>query len=356
MQRTVAMSEKVECPIDDYTLNTKSKVIKIDYRWEIPDFANHIISDDCKTIKGPTIYASGTDVHWQLHMATSRNGYLVVGIRQITEGLGEGKIQAWLSACICDVNNSKVFDISLKKEVPNVFLTIGNGRWEWKVIRRDFLLKDLPRYLPDGKLTVLCAIHYLQPETKTYAADEPEIVSRMRDVLTEGLFSDVIVVADDREFPAHKAILAQYSDVFRAMFEVDMAEKRENRVVIEDLSADAVSDLLTFIYTDSAPNISVNASELLAAAEKYNISPLKTACEEELAKSLNIDNVIDRLIESETYRAVLLKDDALEWMRENAPDVVKTTSWKSFCEQHPALLTDVCEEFAGYIKELKKSK
>ena len=178
----------------------------------------------------------------------------------------------------------------------------------------------------------------------------PEMGSCMENALTEGPFSDVTVVADEREFPAHRVILAQRSVVFRAMFDMDMVEKRDNRVVIEDLSSDAVSDLLTFIYTDSAPNISELAPELLAAAEKYNIPRLKAVCEEELAKSLNIDNVIDRLIASEMYGASQLKDVALHWISKHAPDVVETASWKSLSEHHPELVTAVCEQFASYIK------
>ena len=108
-------------------------------------------------------------------------------------------------------------------------------------------MSDLPRFLPGGKLTVLCAVHYLQPETRTYVTDELEIVSHMSNVLTDGLFSDVTVAADEREFPAHRAILAEHSDVFKAMFDVYMVEKRDNRVVIDDISADVLNDLLTLI-------------------------------------------------------------------------------------------------------------
>jgi len=211
---------------------------------------------------------------------------------------------------------------------------------------------------------VLCTLHYLKP--KTYAADQlkeplPVVPPReidssfMGKVLAEGRFSDVVVVAEEREFPVHRAILAQRSDVFRAMFDVDMTEKQNKRVVIEDLSADAVSDLLTFIYTNSAPNVNMFAMELLAAAEKYNVPRLKAVCEAKLAKSLNIDNVIDRLLESETYRADQLKAAALHWISKHAPDVVETTSWKSLCDERPALVAVICEQFASYIKHLKCS-
>ena len=242
-------------------------------------------------------------------------------------------------------------------------MTLGKGR-SWKLIRQDIVLGDRQRFLEkEQQLNLLCTLHYLQPETCTYAVDQLEVPlpvvpppvmgSGMGNMLTEGLFSDVTVVADERKFPAHRAILAQRSEVFRKMFEVNMTEKHNQHVVIKDLSADAVSDLLTFIYTDAAPNIKEVAPELLAAAEKYNISRLKAVCEEELAKSLDVDNVINRLIASEMYRAFQLKDAALHWISKHAPDVVKTASWKPFCEQHPELVTAICEQFASYIEMLK---
>lgn len=137
------------------------------------------------------------------------------------------------------------------------------------------------------------------------------------------------------------------------MFEADMTEKIDKRVEIKDLSADAVNGLLTFIYTDSVPTIDVLAPELLVAAEKYNIPRLKAVCEAELAEHLNLDNIIERLIESEMHRAFQLKEAALHWISKHAADVVATPSWKPFTQQHPGLVTDICEQLANYVKEIK---
>jgi len=299
-------------------------------------------------------------------MVMDGDGLLWVELRQY-ENYSQCKVvtsktQAALGLYICAANNTIVHGVG-SMEVPYHFVMIGDVL-RTKLIKRDVVLENPDRYLPDGKLTVLCTLHYLEPET--YAADQlkeplpvipqPEIASSaMGNVLAEGRFSDVVVVAEEREFPVHRVILSQRSDVFRAMFDVDMMERQNRRVVIEDLSADTVSDLLTFIYTDSAPNVNKLAMELLAAAEKYNISRLKAVCEAELAKSLTVDNVIDRLLESETYRADQLKAAALHWIGKHAPDVVETTSWKSLCEEHPAWVTVICEQFASYIKHLKCS-
>ena len=54
------------------------------------------------------------------------------------------------------------------------------------------------------------------------------------------------------------------------MFEINMKEKEEKRVVISDIDAEVMSDLLSFMYTGSAPNMKAHTKELLLAADKYN--------------------------------------------------------------------------------------
>ena len=352
--QAAATSAKCECPVSNYWLRTK--VNKIDYRWEIPNFAKQL-REGWTEITAPIIQASGTNLQWKLQMVQNSDGFVYVEVKEYSDRVVDSKNQVSLSLCIIDANNKKVFGEGFS-EVSSSFVVVGKGH-RFKLIRRNSVLENPLRYLPDGKLTVLCTLHYLELETddadqlKELPVVPPsEIASCMGNVLAEGRFSDVVLVAEEREFPAHRVILAQRSDVFEVMFDVDMTEKRNNRVMIDDFSADVVSELLTFIYTDSAPNINKHAAELLVAAEKYNIPRLKAVCELELAKCLNIDNVIDRLLESQMYRADQLKAAAMHWIGKHAPDVVKTASWKSLCEEHPELVIPICEQFASCIKEL----
>lgn len=218
----VSSDDEVECPVSDYTLKTKSKVMKVEYRWEIPNFINELRLDnwDWEQISGPVIRAGDSNLCWELGLFPASDGNLGIEIRQPKHSVIDSRLQMSLTVCIFDANNTDVLGC---REIPNLFVPIGNGK-RFSVVHRDTLLSDPARYLPDGQLTILCTLHYLPPETCMYAADEPEIVSSMRNLLADGRFSDIIVAADECEFPAHRAILAQRSDVFRAMFEVDMAE------------------------------------------------------------------------------------------------------------------------------------
>ena len=50
---------------------------------------------------------------------------------------------------------------------------------------------------------------------------------------------------------------------------------QENRVDIPDVDHEVVKEMLQYIYTGKAPNLDKMADRLLAAADKYDIEPLK---------------------------------------------------------------------------------
>ena len=87
------------------------------------------------------------------------------------------------------------------------------------------------------------------------------------------------------EFKVHKFILAARSPVFKRMFETDM---KECSSVLEDITAEAVDELLTYLYTGTAPNLEELTEELFEAANEYELPHLIALCKEALGNSINI--------------------------------------------------------------------
>jgi speckle-type POZ protein len=71
----------------------------------------------------------------------------------------------------------------------------------------------------------------------------------------------------------HKAILASRSAVFSAMFEHQMIEGKSNRVKIDDVDPDVMTEVLRFIYTGRINNIEKMSDLLLPVADKVINSP-----------------------------------------------------------------------------------
>ena len=88
-------------------------------------------------------------------------------------------------------------------------------------------------------------------------------------------YTDLILEVDGSTFHCHKFMLARKSDVFDAMFSHDFSEKHNNKVVIEDLEAEAVLEMLRFIYLGKVLQMERVNKSVLFAADKYNIVDLK---------------------------------------------------------------------------------
>ena len=72
-----------------------------------------------------------------------------------------------------------------------------------------------------------------------------------------------------------------------AMFQSNMKEKEKQTVNIDDFKPTVVAEMLSFIYTGEVSShdaLSDNdiASDLLKAADKYQLDLLKNICEERL--------------------------------------------------------------------------
>jgi hypothetical protein len=65
--------------------------------------------------------------------------------------------------------------------------------------------------------------------------------------------------------------------VFAAIFEANMCERNEGRVVIDDLSSSVLKKMLAFMYTGEAPDLgdADDVIGLLAAAARYQLDALK---------------------------------------------------------------------------------
>jgi len=126
-----------------------------------------------------------------------------------------------------------------------------------------------------------------------------------RAVLSELLerqnFTDVTFLVEGRELPAHRVLLALFSEHFRAMLASGMRESFENRVPIEGVPYEAFRALLHFLYSgeleESAGGAAGSAArvawylDLIHAADQFCVEPLKAVCEERMSMLVADDNV-----------------------------------------------------------------
>lgn len=156
---------------------------------------------------------------------------------------------------------------------------------------------------------------------------QSNLVKNFAQLFEDKQFSDVKIIIDEKEFLAHKAILAVRSSVFRAMFQNEMIESKQNQVTITDMKPEIFAELLRFIYTDCVQGLDKIALELLQAADKYDLEQLKIMCEKALCANISEQTAIQMLITADLYRAGHLKQATIGFIERNA-NVLNSEEWK----------------------------
>ena len=220
----------------------------------------------------------------------------------------------YISLSILDSKNSKVSKIT--NPVANLELTES----ETKVLYCP--LAHIWNKMNTGHLKLLC-------ELSTNRIKRIKIVNELESLsndlainFEDNNTSDVVIVVGDEKFYVHKAILMSRSSVFRAMFENDMKEKRENTVNIPNFDSKVIQEMLRFIYTGKVKNINGFERILLSAADQYELESLKITCANILCENLKVENACEMIVLANQYRLTHFRNEILEFIAYNVNDII----------------------------------
>ncbi|KAG9266866.1 zinc finger and BTB domain-containing protein 7A-like [Astyanax mexicanus] len=93
-----------------------------------------------------------------------------------------------------------------------------------------------------------------------------------------GLLCDVLLVAQEREFPAHRSVLASCSTYFHKLFTSGQAADRQSVYALDFVRAEALAALLDFAYTATLTVSRSSVADILSAARLLEISPVQDVC------------------------------------------------------------------------------
>ncbi|KAL7298670.1 hypothetical protein TKK_0008434 [Trichogramma kaykai] len=191
---------------------------------------------------------------------------------------------------------------------------------------RFYALKNIDKLISSqNTVTIQCELEIFKEFESSLKLDNINITDQINNKINlDSLFlceefSDIrIITSDGNDIPAHKAILATASPVFRAMFTHNMLENKENSVEITDTTKNTVIEMLRYIYTAEVIINKVDTTiELLEIADKYQIDNLKIKCEKILCFDLSSDNAIKILIAAHKYKTKYLEDETIKFLITN---------------------------------------
>ena len=114
---------------------------------------------------------------------------------------------------------------------------------------------------------------------------------------------------------------------------------------------EVLREMLRYIYTGKSPNIETMAGDLLAAADKYDLSGLKKTCETVLCSKLTVANAAELLVLADTHGAKQLKARAICFIRQRAKEVMLTPSWNNMYSSHPTVIMEALGTAASHSSQ-----
>ena len=99
------------------------------------------------------------------------------------------------------------------------------------------------------------------------AEHNAELLSGLNELRNENFLCDVTLMADDKPFSAHRAVLAATSPYLKTLFSDMSGGKIEHEVVeIRGVSAEGLKHIINYVYTSELKLNMTNIREVLAAA------------------------------------------------------------------------------------------
>ncbi|CAM0957749.1 unnamed protein product [Alopecurus aequalis] len=197
-------------------------------------------------------------------------------------------------------------------------------------------------------LTFLCSIMVI--DDSPIPVPPSDIGAHLGHLLDHTDGTDVSFNIDDKTFPAHRAVLAARSPVFRAELFGSMDESTMSSITLHDITPATFKVMLRFMYTDEFPSqdefedSSVEMFQnLLAAANRYALDRLKFICAQKLWDEVSIDTVATILACAETYNCHELKNKCIDFfvLEENFKQAVFTDGYVALVTKFPSIAAEL---------------
>ena len=140
-------------------------------------------------------------------------------------------------------------------------------------------------------------------------------------------FTDVTLVANGREFKAHKVVPGSQSQFFKTRFSSRWTGPSGDRVEMTDVPGVIMEAILSYMYTRKVADIGKIANQLLPVAEEYGLVGLRKMCEKALITSLTSTTAISMLIYAASHNAPDLKKACMEFIVSNTAAVRQSEGW-----------------------------
>ncbi|KAJ8271524.1 hypothetical protein COCON_G00103830 [Conger conger] len=152
--------------------------------------------------------------------------------------------------------------------------------------------------------------NYFLGYTFTDRSHSSRVVKSIMDLcLEDGLFADVNVMVDGKEFQLHRLVLSAQSCFFRSMFTSNLKEAHNRSIELKDVSAPVFQLLVDYIYHGTIKLRVEDLQDTYELADMYQLTALFEECSRFLSRTVEVKNCLqvmwlaDRHSDQELYTA-----------------------------------------------------
>ena len=153
-----------------------------------------------------------------------------------------------------------------------------------------------------------------------------ELLERLDILRNNNSFCDVTIAVKDKEFKAHRAVLAAASPFFLTLLTSNMKESNEQLIKVElkEATETVMEDALKYLYTGNVTVVEERAHNLIATANYLLLPSLKTMAGNVLKETVSIENCLFNYYFADKYEEVELKEKCREVINSNFSVVMET--------------------------------
>nr|XP_025876426.1 LOW QUALITY PROTEIN: BTB/POZ and MATH domain-containing protein 2 [Oryza sativa Japonica Group] len=252
-----------------------------------------------------------------------------------------------------------------KEQLPSIpevmnYTYFSNSYPSWgRLIRKDVL--EQSKFFWDDNFTIRCSVIVAK---KLRSKNQESIVVPPSDIRRD--FGDLLRTEDGADvtfqvagelIAGHRCVLAARSSVFKAQI-LGETNDGSQKPTQADMEPQVFKSLLTFIYTDSLPELEDEEetdggdemwSPLLVAADRYDLQRLKLICAKKLCERIDASTVADNLGLAEKQHCRLLKEACLEFLKApaNLKVVLASDGLDHITATCPSVLKELLAKFAS---------
>lgn len=339
------MSAKKRRHTDDTHLKTNVTTNLFQFKWTINDFRK-IFSTKTKikskefSLKKNLLFCCKISLKFhededEVNSSSNAETYLSVFVN--CNGDSESFVKIYMELFILDEEGKKCHKMTSNNDSPvnlQCFKFLKFITWEE-------LIQSENKYLQNNALKLSLDITLTHYENNTDEIEEKENTqiikkSDLSVMYKNPDFSDLTIIFDDVSVLVHKVIVAAKSEALYAKI-----KKLKNNELKLPLPLPIGQELISFIYNGTCPNLIEYFHELYQTAIRLKIHDLGHLIETTLSDSINVDNALSRLIWANEYKVDNLKVNAINFIKRNIQQIMKTKEFENFTEDHPNLTREL---------------